>query len=1429
MPNYSRYKSSITNNTRVFSIMNGLAPRSYSGRINSRATKKLVIPADPEEGLEYMKKHNILSKNPACSGGVGRINTTACTSKDGLFMSVAPRNYQYRPLYNHIYKSNDPTTHHLPCDVQLFPRSSGVTVGKISDQWFYASGVPKVTENMFMCDTSSNNPEPCTTDLSHVYAFNIYSDPRNHLQDKVTTDCSPGHWEDRIATCYSERVCAQQMPSAASTITIEDASGLVGILAILSIDEYFKPIAFTRIDLSGIWEIPEISMNIYYPTTIPNPGQPYFNILPGADITNKAHITVMNNYLHTTLFQIAGSFTNYGTIKYASDTIIGIRDITFFDISGSEGKLTNAPSGNIKIPDISGSPTSIKIFNAENGATFVNDGGNIEVGNITTSSSQSMRIFNILSESTLENDGNITIDNINTGSSGFFVVNSSFTNISDILIHKINNSGSGFYFEKSFFKHTSGTIGINKITNKSVGIKLTNHSQLSNEASILIGDISNESYGLFADNSPITNKHEITLGNISNESYGLFADNSPITNTSKINTEVITHLSWGFQLTNGSILTNNSNINFDTISNNGMGIVFTDTSILLNDGPITLGTINNGSSGFFAENSKLTNTSDISLGEIQDSWGFHLTNVSTLLNNNNITLGNISGRGMGIQFTNKSTLSNDGPITLGNINNGSHGFFANDSSFSFTNKSDITLGDIISSTGLTSTGLTSTGLTLTNASTLLNHGAITGGFMVSSYGVDLSGSIITNNGPITLGKMTSHSSGFFVVDSSLTNTSDISLGEIQDSTGFHLTNGSNLTNNSNINFDTIIGNVESVGLLRDPSSSIINNISILFTEISGKAVGVVAEIHSILPHEIMGGYGKIDVSNINYQDKTNPYTYAFGKRGIALTRALMDNAVEFTKNEPDSSSNYCPSSHPYAYMEFENQVYGFKTKEISNDLNGTLKSKCCSVQSSVSGISHNWSGLNRKATTGIDYSDFDAANLSAVRQLATDVGTCGGNYANYKGWSANGAFSFRHVCPEGASHDPDSYSSNNTLQSMPGIPQAQMFSTKTMYSQEMGSCSSSSAAIRYCNKSFYSFGYGWKDLEYKDAWDQLQQNKLNKGNPLQANEKVYYLDIVNGTPFADAQDPNTTWLIQDFVGSADIECATACKNEDGCTSYSLIPTEIDGGSDYVTIQYYCVGRSDGYTDYKGVQGWGYDVPASLSNGASLPENWNAAGKASRGQSTGRTNYHYAQWCDSVDGTNWRPKYAPLAPLVGFVNKPPQVAPIINFNGSVNMNGGGASDETAAEKQYNALKNGNGPEKWCDRSATNNEFKNFKTMTDEKGEQGAEDMENGCLMGDFYDGDVSGSGCWDPDPDFGGCYKPSERNDGGVLSLEKMPAEIYPNTGKAEVDSHDTQGTWPTSSPSSEWLMNTTHETTPITHTTNTRPDITDIVKQTTPL
>ena len=380
-----------------------------------------------------------------------------------------------------------------------------------------------------------------------------------------------------------------------------------------------------------------------------------------------------------------------------------------------------------------------------------------------------------------------------------------------------------------------------------------------------------------------------------------------------------------------------------------------------------------------------------------------------------------------------------------------------------------------------------------------------------------------------------------------------------------------------------------------------------------------------------------------------------------------------------------------------------------------------------------------------------------------------------------------------------------------------------MYSQLINSASK----YPYLLKSFYSFGYGWKDLNYSDAWHELKQNKLKKGDKLQVNEKVYYLDIVNGTPYADDQDPNTTWLIQDLVGSADIECATACKKEDGCTSYSLIPTEIDGGSDYVTIQYYCVGRSDGYTDYKGVQGWGKVVPASLSNGASLPENWNARDKASKGESTDRTNYHYAQWCDSTDKTNWRPKYAPLAPLVGFVKKPPQVAPIINFNGSVNIAGGrGDENQDAAIWQYNALKKSpDGIEKWCDKYSSDADFIPFSDMGDG---YDAKTREQYCI-GDTIFGD--NGGCWDPDPDFGGCYKPTNRNDGGVLSLEKMPAEIVPNTGKAEVDSKSEQGTDPSNWPSpipSEWLMNTKHEITPMTKP-DVRPDITDIVKKTTPL
>ena len=73
----ARNASSISNNTKIFGIMGGLAPlqgvpSSVRSEYQMRGATKQVIPLAPTPGLAYMKKNSLLSVNPQSSGGVGR-------------------------------------------------------------------------------------------------------------------------------------------------------------------------------------------------------------------------------------------------------------------------------------------------------------------------------------------------------------------------------------------------------------------------------------------------------------------------------------------------------------------------------------------------------------------------------------------------------------------------------------------------------------------------------------------------------------------------------------------------------------------------------------------------------------------------------------------------------------------------------------------------------------------------------------------------------------------------------------------------------------------------------------------------------------------------------------------------------------------------------------------------------------------------------------------------------------------------------------------------------------------------------------------------------------------------------------------------------------------------------------------------------------
>ena len=78
----ARYVSSITNRTTIFGIMGGLSNSvgvlaANQSAIRNKASNQQVIPLNPVAGLNYMKGNNpmgriMLSRNPQCSGGVGR-------------------------------------------------------------------------------------------------------------------------------------------------------------------------------------------------------------------------------------------------------------------------------------------------------------------------------------------------------------------------------------------------------------------------------------------------------------------------------------------------------------------------------------------------------------------------------------------------------------------------------------------------------------------------------------------------------------------------------------------------------------------------------------------------------------------------------------------------------------------------------------------------------------------------------------------------------------------------------------------------------------------------------------------------------------------------------------------------------------------------------------------------------------------------------------------------------------------------------------------------------------------------------------------------------------------------------------------------------------------------------------------------------------
>ena len=78
----ARNAASIMNNTKIFGGMSGLAPLSgKTGSLRRHVLIKALVKDRIPKGAaayEFMKANNLLSKNPQCSGGVGKGRLFMC-------------------------------------------------------------------------------------------------------------------------------------------------------------------------------------------------------------------------------------------------------------------------------------------------------------------------------------------------------------------------------------------------------------------------------------------------------------------------------------------------------------------------------------------------------------------------------------------------------------------------------------------------------------------------------------------------------------------------------------------------------------------------------------------------------------------------------------------------------------------------------------------------------------------------------------------------------------------------------------------------------------------------------------------------------------------------------------------------------------------------------------------------------------------------------------------------------------------------------------------------------------------------------------------------------------------------------------------------------------------------------------------------------
>lgn len=666
---------------------------------------------------------------------------------------------------------------------------------------------------------------------------------------------------------------------------------------------------------------------------------------------------------------------------------------------------------------------NIDMSNVVGGKAVVVDSRNVNInsGSTISISGNDGRGIRVLNDGTITNSGTIRItasgevtENENTKnpfSIGMVAANENGTIANKGTIEINSTNGIGIYVDNTTDDRNNnqitsvGTIKLNGNGNIGVVAKETDISLTKND-SISFGEKSENSVGIYAENSKVTNNTTLDVsGNnigvylkngaeyveqgsikVSNGAIGIYANSG----TGALKNINITSDSQGKQtigvvlqgentsegnkedkIISGEITLTNSS---DVVEGKNMGIYANNSNVVIND-TLTLNNDGSNGTGIYLNDSTLSGAGTIkitgigkedSTGKTANSVGVYYASKNPIISDNNIKLEIDKSNTIGVYLANDTSLNKgkNGVITIG------------------------TTDEVITN---------ATGIAIGSNSVFENSGNITLKNTKESIGIANLGGKVINSGDITLaGNTTSDTAIYLSGNSELTNSGKITIEKSSNQDGIGIgiyANGENVKINSIGEFDMASGNIA----IYSNGANISNDIKLAdSTNLNKNSETIALVVKSDTNGTTVGG---------TLEDKME-VTLAKGSTGIYA----LDSGVKISNVSIDATANEGKKGNLLSYgiyleaeKDKENETYEIDNTDISLIkgvgivVNTTKENKDTSLNIINSKLDVNSYLDGDKAETGIGiYTQSGNITLAGGNTINTTggVGILGGKESN---------------------------------------------------------------------------------------------------------------------------------------------------------------------------------------------------------------------------------------------------------------------------------------------------------------------------------------------------------------------------------------------------------------------------------------------------